>query len=143
MAFPGACSLLCRPAMSLIDSLVQQFGINQGQAQGAVGAIVRLAQGKLAPEHLSELGRLIPGLDGMMASAPQGGGGGFLGGLGSMMGGSLGQAAQLAGIFGKLGIPTGLIGPIAMAVLAWVQANGSDGLKQTLAQLAASLGVKA
>jgi hypothetical protein len=127
--------------MSLIASLIQQFGLDQGQAEGAVGAIARAAQPKLSGEQMGELGRLIPGLDGMMAAAPRPGGGGLFGGLGGMLGGSLGQAASLAGVFKALNIDTGKIAPIAKAILAFVQANGSPGLKGALNQMAAQLGV--
>jgi hypothetical protein len=128
--------------MSLIESLIQQFGLNQAQAEGAVGAIARAAQPKLSGEHMGELGKLIPGLDAMMANAPKpGAGGGLFGGLGGMLGGSLGQAASLAGVFKALNIDTGRIAPIAKAVLAFVQASGSPGLKGALGQLAAQLGV--
>lgn len=110
--------------MSLIDTLTSQFGLNPQQAQGAIGAIGRLAQGKLEPGHLAELGKLIPGLDGMISGAPKPSG----------MAAMLGESAGLASVLGQLGIDLGKAKPIAMAILAYLQANGSDGLKQALAK---------
>ncbi len=110
--------------MSLIDTLSSQFGLDAQQAQGAIGAIGRLAKGKLDPGHLAELGKLIPGLDGMIAGAPK------PSGMASM----LGETAGVASVLSQLGIDLGKAKPIAMAILAFVQANGSDGLKQALAK---------
>jgi hypothetical protein len=111
--------------MSLIESLVSQFGLSTPQAQGAVGAVARLAQGKLGGEHMAELAKLIPGLDGMIAGAPK------PGGMASM----LGETAALGSVLNQLGIDLGKAKPIAMAILAFVQSNGSEGLKGALARL--------
>ena len=128
--------------MGLIDDLSAQFGLSPGQAQGAIGAIGRAAQGKLAPEHLTEIGKLVPGFDQMTASAPKpAGGGGLLGGLGGMLGGGLGEMAQLTSVFQTLGIDAGKIMPIAKLVLGFLTKNGSPGLQGALAPWAAKLGL--
>lgn len=111
--------------MSLIDALASQFGLDREQAQGAVGALCRLAQGRLEPGHLAELARLVPGLDGMIAGAPKPSG----------MAAMLGETAGVASVLSQLGIDLGQAKPIAMAILAFVQANGSDGLKQAVERL--------
>lgn len=125
--------------MALIDDLMSQFGLSTPQAEGAIGAIGTAAQGKLAPEHLAELGKLIPGLDRMTAAAPKPGG--MFGGLGGMLGGSLGEAAQLSSVFKTLGIDSGKIMPIARVVLGFLTSNGSEGLKSAIAPWAAKLGL--
>lgn len=111
--------------MALIDDLVSRFGLEPAQAQGAVGAIARLAAGKLEPGHVAELGRLVPGLDAMIAGAPKPSG----------MAAMLGETAGLASVLSQLGIQLNAAKPIAMAVLAFIQANGSDGLKQAVERL--------
>lgn len=111
--------------MSLIDTLSAQFGLSAQQAQGAIGAIGKLAAGKLEASHLAELGLLIPGLDAMIAGAPKPSG----------MAAMLGQTAAIASVLNQLGIDLGKAKPIAMAILAYVQNNGSPDLKQALDKL--------
>lgn len=125
--------------MALLEDLMSQFGLSGTQAEGAIGAVGRAAQGKLAPEHLAEIGTLIPGLDRMVAAAPKPGG--MFGGLGGMLGGGLGEAAQLSSIFQTLGIDSGKILPIAKMVLSFLVANGSPGLQAAIAPWAAKLGL--
>ena len=122
------------PRMSLIEQLVTSFGLSEQQANGAIGAIGRAAKDKLAPDLFAELGKVIPGLDGMVADAPKAGGG-MLG----MLGGSLGQLAQLAGVFKSLGIEQNRIAPIAQAILGFIRGNGSPALVAAVNQLAAKL----
>lgn len=110
--------------MSLIDTLTSQFGLDKQQAEGAVGTLCRMAKGKLESGQFAELGKLIPGLDGMISGAPKPSG----------MAAMLGETAGAASVFSQLGIDLGKAKPIAMAVLAYIQANGSDGLKQALAK---------
>ena len=129
--------------MSLIEQLTSSFGLTAQQAEGAVGAIGRVAQTKLAPDQFSELGKLVPNLGGMIQQAPQpgNGGGGMFGGLGGMLGGGLGEAAALAGVFKSLGIDSGKLMPIAQTVLGYVRTNGSPGLQQAVGALASKLGI--
>lgn len=111
--------------MSLIDQLVSATGISAEQAQGAVGGIGRLAQNKLSPDLFAELGKLVPGLSGMIGGAPKPSG----------MAAMLGDKGAMASVFSQLGIDLGKAGPIAKVVLAFIQANGSEGLKAAIAKL--------
>ena len=111
--------------MSLIEQLVSAAGLSQPQAEGAVGAIGRLAQGKLSPDLFAELGKLVPGLSGMIGGAPKPSG----------MAAMLGDKGALASVLSQLGIDMGKFGPIAKILTAYVQANGSDALKAAVAKL--------
>ena len=111
--------------MSLIDTLVSTVGINPQQAEGAVGAIGRLAQGKLPPELFAELGKLIPGLGGMISGAPKPSG----------MAAMLGEKAGLASVLSQLGIDLGKAGPIIQILTTFIQAQGSGGLQAALTKL--------
>jgi hypothetical protein len=126
--------------MGLIDDITGQLGLNQGQAEGAVGAIMKVAQGKLAPDQLGELKNLIPGLDGMMQRAPAGGGGGgLLGGLGGMLGGKLGEIAKVVSALEALGIDKSKLGALGKIVLGFIDAKGSPGLKAAANQFLGAL----
>lgn len=109
----------------LIDQLVSAVGLTPQQAQGAVGAIGRIAQGRLAPELFAELAQLVPGLPAMVGAAPRPSG----------MAAMLGDRGALASVFGQLGIDLGKAGPIAQVVLAFVQTHGSAALKAAAAKL--------
>ena len=111
--------------MSLIEQLVSAVGVSQPQAEGALGAIGRLAQGKLSPDHFAELGKLIPGLAGMIGGAPKPSG----------MAAMLGDKGAMASVLSQLGIDLGKAGPIAQVVLSFIQSNGSDALKAAVAKL--------
>jgi hypothetical protein len=111
--------------MSLIDQLVTTVGLSRPQAEGAVGAIGRIAQGRLPAELFGELGRLVPGLSAMIGGAPKPSG----------MAALLGDKGALASVLSQLGIDLGKAGPIAQVVVAFIQSNGSDALKAAAARL--------
>lgn len=111
--------------MSLIEHLVSTIGLTQQQAEGAVGAVGRLAQGKLSSELFSELGRLVPGLSAMIGAAPK------PSGMASM----LGEKAGLASVLSQLGIDLGKAGPIVQLVTTFIQSQGSAGLQAALAKM--------
>jgi hypothetical protein len=111
--------------MSLIEQLVSSIGLTPQQAEGAVGAVGRLAQGKLPPELFSELGTLIPGLSGMIGGAPKPSG----------MAAMLGEKAGLASVLNQLGIDLGKAGPIIQILTTFIQAQGSGGLQAALTKL--------
>lgn len=110
--------------MSLIEQLVSATGLNQQQAEGAVGAVARLAQTKLPADLFGELGKLVPGLAGMIGGAPKPSG----------MAAMLGDKAGIASVLSQLGIDLGKAGPIIQIITAFVQTKGSDGLKAALGQ---------
>lgn len=126
--------------MDLIAQLGSIHGLSQAQAEGAIGAIGRAAQGRLAPDHFTELGRLVPGLTTLIQREPAGGGG-LLGSLGGMLGGKLGDAAAMAGAFKAVGIASGEMTPIARTVLGFVRTHGSPPLQQAVNTLATQLGI--
>ena len=67
----------------LIQMLVSQVGINQKQAEGAVGLLLKVAQDKLSADDFSTLSGAIPDALKLLAGAPAAGGstGAGLGGL--------------------------------------------------------------
>ncbi len=109
----------------LIDQLTSTIGLTPQQAQGALGAIGRIAQGRLSPEIFAELGALVPGLPAMIAGAPK------PSGLAAM----LGDKGAIASVLSQLGIDLGQGGPIARLVVGFIQAKGSEALKAAVARL--------
>jgi hypothetical protein len=121
--------------MELINQLMQNLGVNEGQAKGGAGLIFKLAKDKLGGDF-SQVSNAVPGVDDVINAAPESGGvGKALGGLGSALGvsaGKLGDLAGLAGGFSKLGLDSGMVGKFIPVVLSFVQAKGGDTLKNLL-----------
>jgi hypothetical protein len=90
----------------LTDLLVEQLGVNSTQAQGGAALLFRAARDKLGAQQFSALLGKVPGIDGLVSTAPAAGGlGRLFGGLAAAVGG--GNAAILAGLvsgFGQLGL---------------------------------------
>jgi hypothetical protein len=121
----------------LIDLLTQNLGVNETQASGGAGLIFNLAKSKLGGADFAQVSSAVPGIDSMMSSA-QDTGGGLLGGIGKMASGlgggagGLGTLASLAGGFSKLGLDTGMVGKFVPIILSFVQSKGGDAVKGLL-----------
>ncbi len=109
----------------LIKLLMSQTGVDQSQAEGGLGLLLKVAQDKLSSGDFSELGKAIPGALALLESAPQSGGG-LLGGLASALGGGkMGVLAELVAGFSKLGVSADTARQFAPVVIGWLQKNGS------------------
>lgn len=111
----------------LIDSLSNQLGVNQVQAQGGAGAIFKAAQDRLGQSEFDRLLGGLPGIKELLAKAPATGGGlsGLLGGLASRVGNSdMAQAAQLLSAFSSLGLNKDMAMKFVPIVLQFLQSHG-------------------
>jgi hypothetical protein len=124
--------------MDLIQQLTSNLGVQEDQAKGGVGLLLKLAQDKLGAGEFSQVADAIPGANDMMSSAPDSGGGiaGTIGGIASALGGSkaegLGDLASLAAGFSQLNLDTSQIGQFVPVLLSFVQGQGGDGVKGIL-----------
>jgi hypothetical protein len=125
--------------MELIQMLVQQLGVSDEQASGGAGLLFKLAQEKLSSGEFAQVKAAVPGVENLVASAPQAGGlAGALGGLASSFGGGgsqLAGLAELAGGFKNLDLDSGMIGKFIPIVLSFAQSKGGDAIKQMLARV--------
>ncbi|MEM7716801.1 MAG: DUF2780 domain-containing protein [Cyanobacteria bacterium P01_A01_bin.68] len=119
--------------MELVQQLVSNLGVQEDQAKGGAGLILKLAQDKLGGEEFAKVASAIPGSDVLLGSAPsQDGGGGMMGALGGMaagmMGGgqgaALGNLMSLAGGFSQLGMDGNMVTKFFPIVLNFVQQKG-------------------
>ena len=119
--------------MELVQQLVSNLGVQEDQAKGGAGLILKLAQDKLGGEEFAKVASAIPGSDVLLGSAPsQDGGGGMIGALGGMaagmMGGgqgaALGNLMSLAGGFSQLGMDGNMVTKFFPIVLNFVQQKG-------------------
>lgn len=120
--------------MELIDEIVKNLGINEDQAKGGAGLLLKMAKEKLGADEFSEVENAIPETDDVIRSAPESGGiAGALGGIASSLGAEkLGNIASLSGGFSKLGLNSGMIGKFAPIILSFVQSKGGDTAKSIL-----------
>lgn len=126
--------------MELAQMLMDNLNVQENQAKGGAGLIFQLAKSKLGDDKFAQISQHVPGLEGMLAAAPEDTGiAGALGGLASGLGGgkveALGNLATLAGGFSKLGLDEGMVGKFIPIVLSFVQSKGGEGVKDLLAQV--------
>ncbi len=90
----------------LIDLLVQNVKVDERQARGGAGLLLKVARDKLGTQQFSSMLGGVPGLEDLIGQAPQAGGlGKLFGGLASSLGGSNGAViAQIVSGFGSLGL---------------------------------------
>ena len=114
----------------LVGMLVKQLGVQEGQAAGGTGLLLKLAKDKLGGADWQKVAAAVGGADQLVQSAPQpGGAAGLLGGLASAMGaGKLGDLATLAGGFEKLGLDKDMIAKFIPVVLNFLQNKGGADL---------------
>jgi len=122
--------------MELVSMLTQSLGVNDSQAKGGAGLLFRMAKEKLGGDF-GQVEATVPGMDNLLAAAPEGGGQtGALGGMAQALGGGAGQLGSLAGLaagFSKLGLDAGMVGKFIPVLLSFVQSKGGDSVKNLLA----------
>jgi hypothetical protein len=122
----------------LVGQLVSQLGVQEGQAKGGAGLLLKLAQSKLGSDFV-KVERAIPGVKELIGAAPEAGGvGKMLGGLAGALGGA--QAAdlgQLAGGFGQLKLDPAMIGKFAGVIVSLAQSKGGQEVAKLLAGILA------
>lgn len=118
--------------MELIEQLVSNLGVQEEQAKGGAGLILKLAQDKLADGEFAAIASAIPGANALLGAAPTESGGGMMGALGGMaagmMGGGQGAALaslmSLAGGFSQLGMNGDMVTKFFPIILSFVQQKG-------------------
>ncbi len=120
--------------MELIDQIVKNLGINEEQAKGGAGLLLKHAKDKLGEGDFAQIKDAIPETDDVIRAAPESGGtGGALGGITSALGAEkLGNIASLSGGFSKLGLDSSMVGKFIPVILSFVQSKGGNTAKGLL-----------
>ena len=125
----------------LINKLTSGLDLDESQAKGGVGMLMKFAREHLGGDEAEEMKAAIPDADEMERAAPEpevGGGdeGGLMGMLGDVAGAIGGEkVAGLAGLasgFGKLGIDMGDVSKFLPMVMDHLKGEGKDGVVQKL-----------
>jgi hypothetical protein len=122
----------------LVAQLVQQLGVQEGQAKGGAGLLLRLAQKELGADF-AQVAEAVPDAQGLVDSAPATGGAGKLmgtlaGALGGGKGGGLENLASLAGGFSKLKLDSVMIEKFVRVLLDFARSKGGPAVMQLLAK---------
>ena len=128
----------------LIGQIVQQLGVQEGQAKGGAGLLLKLAKDKLGGDF-AKVAQAIPGASDLIGAAPApGAASSLLGGLSSALGGGklggLTDLASLAGGFSQLKLDAGMIGKFVPVILDFLKSKGAQ---DALALLTSALQKKA
>lgn len=115
----------------LVDLLVSQLGVTETQAEGGAGSVFKSAQKSLSTEDFASIAKAVPGIDSMMAAAPEAeeSKSSALGSVSSMLGkkgSSIGSMVDLAGSFGKLGMDGDMVGKFVPVILDYVKESGGE-----------------
>jgi len=124
----GAAAQLAKTASpELIGQLTKQLSVTPAQASGGAGALFGLAKSRLSPAEFGKVAASVPGIDGLIKSAPSASSGANtagLSGLESSLPGGLGQAASVAESFHKLGLSPQMAEKFVPVLTKFVQSKG-------------------
>ena len=124
----------------LIGNLTQQLGVTEPQAEGGAGAMFGFAESNLSAQDFGTVKAGLPGVEGLMAKAPEvsstgGGGSGLLGKVGSLMGSAgqgLSNVDQLSQSFDALGLAPTMVQQFAPIIMEYAEEVGGPGVAQIL-----------
>jgi hypothetical protein len=122
------------PSPELVGQLTKELPITQEQAVGGSGAIFGLAKSRMKPEEFGKVSSAVPGMDGLLAAAPQSplGAASPLGSIGSALPGGVGGLAPLAGSFKSLGLSPDMAAKFIPVLTNFVGAKGGAGTASLL-----------
>lgn len=124
--------------MELLDELKNNLGINDEQAKGGTGLLLKLAKEKLGGDF-SQVTDVIPDTDDIMKAAPESGAmSGLLKSATHAFGGSaekFGDIAALSSGFSKLGLGKDMVGKFIPIVLNFAQTKGGDTVKTLMGKV--------
>ena len=119
----------------LIGMLTSQLGVTEKQAQGGAGSLFKFAQDQLSPSEFSTVESSLPGVDGLVAQAPDVGGSSLLGGGSSLLGGSAGNLAGLETLtksFDQLGMSPDMIQKFVPIISKYAEQVGGPEIAELL-----------
>jgi hypothetical protein len=113
------------PAHSIIPQLQEQFGLNESQVRGALGALLVFARERLPKQDFDQLARRIPNAERAMQQVKQQG----------IVTGPLDNLGEYEASLSSLGIGQPLASQFAPAVLGYLGAAGYERERDMLARV--------
>jgi hypothetical protein len=115
----------------LAQLLGKSLGVTPEQASGGAGALFEQAKKQLKPDDFAKVAQVVPGMDGMLKSAPSASGG-LASSLGSMMGGSASGMGTVLEQFKALGLSSEMVGKFMPVITQYVESKGGKGVASLL-----------
>jgi hypothetical protein len=120
----------------LVSLLTSKLGVNEKQAEGGAGSIFNIAKQSLSDNDFSSIAKVVPGIEKMMAAAPEEKeNSGFLDSISSIFGSQsdkVGKISKLNNSFQELGLSGDMVGKFMPIVLGYVKDKGGEKLMSTL-----------
>ena len=119
----------------LVGQVVNELGVTPKQAQAAAGTVFGLSKTKLSEADFAKVASVVPGMEGLLKSAPTGGKQSALDVIAGQAGAAsgLGAIAGVASQLSKLGLKPEQIAKLAPTVIKAVQSKGGAEIASLLA----------
>lgn len=119
--------------MELIEALKKEWGVNERQAKGGVGAVLYVVRDRVSRNAFREVSDVLPDARAWMAISPEGDADGERGVVDEIfrtaVGDELTPEARMHGHFHSLGIGRSLVEPFTKQVLVYLEAHLSGDSK--------------
>ena len=118
----------------LIGQLTKTLSVTPAQASGGAGALFGLAKSRLGAADFSKVAASVPGIEGLIKSAPAASKSPAAGlsALGDSIPGGVGGLASVAGPFKKLGMSPEMAAKFVPVLTQFVQSKGGAGVASLL-----------
>jgi hypothetical protein len=119
----------------LVSQLTKSLSVTPQQASGGAGALFGMAKSQLSAADFGKIAAVVPGIEGMIKSAPKVKSTGGIPGISSIeksLPGGLGGLASVAGQFQKLGLSPDMVSKFIPILTQFVQAKGGSGVASLL-----------
>ncbi len=119
----------------LINRIVAASGVGEEQAREAIAIILKFLNKDGPQEQMQQIFDALPGARELVAEREGKGGGGLLGGLGSMMGGGMGAMAALNELT-SAGLDMGEVQSVTKELVAFAKEKaGDDVVDEVISQI--------
>ena len=108
----------------LVGQLTKGLSITRTQARGGAGALFALAKSRLSGEEFSKVSAAVPGMNGLLKTAPALTHNSELSSLESSLPGGMGRMAEVAEAFHKLGLSPEMAGKFVPVMTKFVESKG-------------------
>jgi hypothetical protein len=108
----------------LVGQLTKGLSITRPQARGGAGTLFALAKTRLSAEEFSKVSAAVPGMDGLLKTAPPLTDKSELSSLESSLPGGMGRMAEVAEAFHKLGLSPEMAAKFVPMMTRFVESKG-------------------
>jgi hypothetical protein len=108
----------------LVGQLTKGLSITRTQARGGAGALFALAKTRLSGEEFTKVSAAVPGMNGLLKTAPALTDNSELSSLENSLPGGMGRMAEAAEAFHKLGLSPEMAGKFVPVMTKFVESKG-------------------